>query len=112
MAWVEIRHRLTRANRQKFKLVELPDYGILLVDTSLDFIGENCLRTTLLTKLLLDKASPGDVFEIASDNLSAVETIPFMLPNCNCEYLSTVYELTYRKIYVRKLKISSLPSNT
>ena len=102
LAWVEIRHRLTLVSRQGQKQVDLPGHGVLFVDESLDFVGDNCLRTNLLTKLLLDKALAGAVFEICSDNLSAIETIPFMLPNCNCEHLFTVHEATCQKIYVRK----------
>jgi TusA-related sulfurtransferase len=102
LAWIGIRHRLARANRFRLKQVDLPGHGTLLVNESLDFMGDNCLRTNLLTKLLLDKAATGTVFEIISDNLSAIETIPFMLPNCNCEHLATLHEPTCRKIYVRK----------
>lgn len=103
MAWLGIRHRLARAGRAGLKQVDLPGHGKLWVDESLDFVGDNCLRTNLLTKLLLDKAPAGAVFEIGSDNLSAVETIPFMLPNCNCEHLATLHEASCQKIYVRKL---------
>lgn len=110
LAWVGVRHRLTRANRFKLKQVDLPRHGTLLVDDSLSFIGDNCLRTNLLTKLVLDKAVAGVVFEISSDNLSAVETIPFMLPNCNCEHLATVHDPTCIKIYVRKCETQTLPS--
>ncbi|MHB8166281.1 MAG: hypothetical protein ACYDDT_05855 [Sulfuricella sp.] len=80
------------------------------MDASLDFVGDNCLRTNLLTKLILDKAVAGAVFEISSDNLSAVETIPFMLPNRNCEHLATIHEPTCRKIYVRKRETQTPPT--
>ena len=102
LAWVGIRHRLTRTNKLGLKQVELPGHKTLWVDESLNFIGNNCLRTNLLTKLLLDEAVAGTVVEICSDNLSALETIPFMLPNCNCEHLATLHEPTCQKIYVRK----------
>jgi len=107
-----IRHRLARANRAGLKPVDLPGHGTLWVDESLDFVGDNCLRTNLLTKLVLDKAVVGAVFEIRSDNLSAVETIPFMLPNCNCEHLATIHEATCQKIYVRKSGSTSGSSGT
>ena len=110
LAWVGVRHRLSRSNRLSLKQVDLPGHGTLRVDESLNFVGDNCLRTNLLTKLLLDKAAAGTVFEISSDNLSAVETIPFMLPNCNCEHLATVHEPTCLKIYVRKRKTQTLPT--
>lgn len=102
MAWVGIRHRLTRTTKPGLKLVELPGHGTVWVDESLNFVGDNCLRTNLRTKLLLDKAVAGTVVEICSDNLSAIETIPFMLPNCNCEHLATIHMPTCQKIYVRK----------
>lgn len=112
LAWIGVRHRMTRTNRLKLKQVELPRHGKLLVDDSLSFIGDNCLRTNLLTKLVLDKAAAGAVFEISSDNLSAVETIPFMLPNCNCEHLATVHESTCIKIYVRKCEAQTPAANS
>jgi len=102
LAWVGIRHRLTRTTKPGLKLVELPGHGTVWVDESLNFVGDNCLRTNLRTKLLLDKAVAGTVVEICSDNLSAIETIPFMLPNCNCEHLATIHMPTCQKIYVRK----------
>lgn len=112
LAWVGIRHRLVRANRVGLKQVDLPGHGTLWVDESLNFVGDNCLRTNLLTKLVLDKAVAGAVFEISSDNLSAVETIPFMLPNCNCEHLATIHEATCQKIYVRKRETQTPPTET
>lgn len=102
LAWLGLRHRLVRASRIGRKQVELRGHGMLWVDETLDFVGDTCLRTNLLTKLMLDKADAGAVFEIVSDNLSAVETIPFMLPNCNCEHLATLHDGTSQKIYVRK----------
>ena len=102
LAWIGIHHRLVRAQRVGRKQVELPGLGTLWVDESLDFVGDTCLRTNLLTKLMLDKAEAGAIFEIGSDNLSAVETIPFMLPNCNCEHLATLHEGACQRIYVRK----------
>ncbi len=106
LAWHRIRHRLAKVNRVVAKQVDLPGHGLLWVDQSLDFVGDNCLRTNLRTKLLLDRAAPGVVFEISSDNLSAVETIPFMLPNCDCEHLATIHEATCKRIYVRKREAS------
>jgi len=105
LAWIGIRHRLVRANRVGRKQVELVGHGALWVDETLEFIGDTCLRTNLLTKLTLDKADAGAVFEIISDNLSAVETIPFMLPNCNCVHLATIHVGATQKIYVRKCKV-------
>jgi len=107
--WVGLRHRLVRANKLGLKQVDLPGHGILWVDESLNFVGDNCLRTNLLTKLVLDKAAAGAIFEISSDNLSAIETIPFMLPNCNCEHLATIHEALCQKIYVRKCEPDSTP---
>lgn len=112
LAWAGMRHRLKLANRFKLKQVDLPRHGTLLVDDSLSFIGDNCLRTNLLTKLVLDKAAAGMVFEISSDNLSAVETIPFMLPNCNCEHLATIHDSICIKIYVRKREAQTHPSES
>jgi len=112
LVWVGIRHRLARANNFRLRQVDLPEHGTLTLEETLDFVGDNCLRTNLLTKMILDKAVAGEVFEIISDNLSAVETIPFMLPNCNCEHLATVHEPTCRKIYVRKRDSLSLPTKS
>jgi len=112
LTWIRIRHRLDRANKLELKQVDLPGHGTLSVDESLDFVGDNCLRTNLLIKLVLDKAIAGAVYEISSDNLSAVETIPFMLPNCDCEHLATIHESTCRKIYIRKRKPQTSPTES
>ncbi len=106
LAWRRIRRRLAQASQADPKQVDLPGHGVLRVDHSLNFVGDNCLRTNLRTKLLLDRAAVGAVFEICSDNLSAIETIPFMLPNCGCEHIATVHESTCKKIYVRKSEAS------
>lgn len=100
--WVGVRQRWARMKRPAAKQVELPRLGTLHVDLSLDFTGDNCLRTNLVTKNALDRARDGAVIEIVSDNLSSVETIPFMLASHNCQHLATVHEQQCWKIYVRK----------
>lgn len=100
--WIGIRHRLSRPDKAMPRLVTLPTHGTLQVDILMDFVGDNCLRTILITKLTLNKAAAGTVLEICSDNLSAAETIPFMLHNCNCEHLATLNTPSCQKIYVRK----------
>lgn len=87
--------------------VELPRHGRVSVARSLDVVGDNCLRTNLLTKKALDHARPGEVVEILSDNLSAVETIPFMLPNHQCVHLATRRDAACWRIYARKQASSS-----
>jgi TusA-related sulfurtransferase len=84
------------------KHVELPRHGRLQIALSLDFVGDSCLRTNLLTKKALDHARPGEVVEIVSDNLSSVETIPFMLANYQCVHLHTCRDAQTWRIYVRK----------
>lgn len=71
-------------------------------DLHADFTGDTCLRTNLVTKRLLDAAAPGQVLEIVSDNLSSVETIPFMLEGHGCEHLATVHQGDRWRIYARK----------
>lgn len=110
LAWGGIRDRLAQAKSIGAKQVDLPAHGTVSVGECLDFVGDNCLRTNLLTKLALDKAAAGTVFEIRSDNLSAVETIPFMLPNCNCQHLATLHETDCQRIYVRKLPTEAQPT--
>jgi len=112
LAWIRIHHRLIRARPARRKQVVLPSHGTLWVDETLNFVGDTCLRTNLLTKLVLDKADAGMVIEICSDNLSAVETIPFMLPNCNCELLSTMHQQGQQTIYVRKCETRSIVTKT
>ncbi|MBE0548432.1 MAG: sulfurtransferase TusA family protein [Rubrivivax sp.] len=73
-------------------------------DLHADFTGDTCLRTNLVTKRMLDAAAPGQVLEIISDNLSSVETIPFMLEGHGCEYLATVHHGDHWRIYARKRK--------
>lgn len=84
------------------KRVELPRHGQLEIARSLDVVGDSCLRTNLLTKKVLDHARPGEVVEIVSDNLSSVETIPFMLANYRCVHLHTCREAQNWCIYIRK----------
>ncbi len=80
-------------------VTQVPD-----ADLHCDFIGDTCLRTNLLTKRMLDAADSGKVLEILSDNLSSVETIPFMLEGHGCEHLATVHHGDHWRIYARKRK--------
>jgi TusA-related sulfurtransferase len=84
------------------KTVTLGGLGPVAVSVACDFIGDTCLRTNLLTKKALDHCSPGEVVEIASDNLASVETIPFMLPGHGCSHIATVRTEAGWKIYARK----------
>lgn len=102
--WLGMRQRLARQQRARMKQVDLPEHGVLTIAASLDFIGDSCLRTNLLTKKALDQAVAGDVLEFVSDNLSSVETIPFMLVNYDCVHLATHQEQQCWKIYVQKCK--------
>jgi len=100
--WLGMRQRLARKRRARMKQVELPKHGLLTVTASMDFAGDSCLRTNLLTKKALAQAVAGDVFELISDNLSSVETIPFMLVNYDCVHLATIQDQQCWKIYVQK----------
>jgi TusA-related sulfurtransferase len=100
--WHGVRRRLVWAGRRSMKQVELPRLGVVEVAASLDFLGDSCLRTNLLTKKELARATPGMVLEILSDNLSSVETIPFMLAAYDCVHLVTVQGPQGWKIYVQK----------
>jgi TusA-related sulfurtransferase len=82
--------------------VQIPGHGTMLADASVDLSGESCLRTNLVTKRALDAAAAGKVVEIVSDNLSAVETIPFMLAGHGCVHLGTIHLEGSWKIYARK----------
>lgn len=82
--------------------IEILGYGCLYVALSLNFVGDTCLRTNLLTKRALAEAADGDVIEIITDNLSSVETIPFMSPNYNGVHLATCQDAQCWKIYVQK----------
>ncbi len=76
--------------------------GPVTVDVTRDFTGDTCLRTNLVTKMILDHCAPGSVAEIATDNVASVETIPFMLPGHRCVHLATVRTEAGWNIYVRK----------
>jgi len=78
-------------------------------DLHADFTGDTCLRTNLVTKRMLDAAHPGQVLEIISDNLSSVETIPFMLEGHGCEHLATVHHGNHWRIYARKRQPPTTP---
>lgn len=84
------------------KAVQLPGHEALVADLSVDLVGASCLRTNLVTKRALDAARAGSVVEIVSDNLSSVETIPFMLAGHNCVHLGTLHLESGWKIYARK----------
>lgn len=86
----------------KEEWVELDGYGCLYVAQSLNFVGDTCLRINLLTKRALAEAGDGDVIEIITDNLSSVETIPFMSPNYNGVHLTTCQDAQCWWIYVQK----------
>lgn len=81
---------------------EIPGHGRLVLGLSLDFMGDTCLRTNLLTKRALAEVPDGTVIEIVTDNLSSVETIPFMSPNYNGAHLTTVHAESCWRIYIRK----------
>ncbi len=85
------------------RTVEVPGHGLMVADTCIDLRGETCLRTNLVTKRALDGAKAGTVVEIVSDNLSSVETIPFMLAGHGCVHLGTLHVDGAWKIYARKL---------
>ncbi len=85
------------------RAVEVPGHGSMVADASVDLTGETCLRTNLVTKRALDAAAPGSVVEIVSDNLSSVETIPFMLAGHGCVHLGTLHLEGTWKIYARKV---------
>lgn len=82
--------------------VEISGYGCLYVALTLNFVGDTCLRTNLLTKRALAEAGDGDVIEIITDNLSSIETIPFMSPNYNGVHLATCQDEQCWRIYVQK----------
>ena len=86
----------------KEEWVEIYGYGCLYVTLSLNFIGDTCLRTNLLTKRALAEAADGDVIEIITDNLSSVETIPFMSPNYSGVHRTTCQDAQCWRIYVQK----------
>lgn len=89
-----------RTVRQDFTV---PGHGALIANASVDLTGETCLRTNLVTKHVLDALAAGQVVEIVSDNLSAVETIPFMLAGHGCAHVGTLHLEGIWKIYARKL---------
>lgn len=88
--------------RVEVTVLQPPGCGEFGAEVSLDFTGQTCLRTNLVTKRLLGSMRPGLVVEILSDNLSAVETIPFMLASHDCVHLATVHLDGSWKIYARK----------
>ena len=92
-----------RSGTGEARAVDVPGHGSMVADTCVDLTGETCLRTNLVTKRALDGAPPGSVVEIVSDNLSSVETIPFMLAGHGCVHLGTLHLEGTWKIYARKL---------
>lgn len=86
----------------KEEWVEISGFGCLYVTLSMNFVADTCLRTNLLTKRALAEAADGDIIEIVTDNLSSVETIPFMSPNYNGAHLATCQDTQCWRIYVQK----------
>ena len=82
--------------------VDLPGHGMLVADEGVDLTGETCLRTNLVAKRVLDAARAGAVIAIATDNLSSVETLPFMLAGHGCVHLGTIHSEAGWRIYARK----------
>jgi len=101
-AWIALRRHRLRPGRAIAKTVNLRSVGPVVVEVECDFTGDTCLRTNLLTKMILDRCPPGSIAEILSDNIASVETIPFMLPGHGCVHLATVRTGTGWSIYVRK----------
>jgi TusA-related sulfurtransferase len=94
--------RWLRLEPATVKTVTLRRVGAVTVTVARDFTGDTCLRANLLTKKALDHCAPGDVLEIATDNLASVETIPFMLPGHGCTHIATIRTESGWKIYARK----------
>jgi len=92
----------TEALRAGTQAVNVPGYGTFVADVSVDLTGATCLRTNLVTKRALDAAIAGQVIEIVSDNLSSVETIPFMLAGHGCAHVGTLHLEGTWKVYARK----------
>lgn len=105
IAWMfpALREPGVEALRAVAQSVSVPGYGTFMADASVDLTGETCLRTNLVAKRALDAALPGQVIEIVSDNLSSVETIPFMLAGHACGHVGTLHLEGTWKIYARKL---------
>lgn len=101
-AWIAIRRRWARAERGMPTTVSLRAIGPVTIDVACDFTGDTCLRTNLLTKMILDHCAAGSVAEIITDNVASVETIPFMLPGHGCVHLATIRTEAGWNIYVRK----------
>lgn len=94
------------------RMVEVPGHGAMVADVCVDLMGATCLRTNLATKRALDAARVGTVIEIVSDNLSSVETIPYMLAGHACIHLGTLHLDGSWKIYARKLNVDEGDSAT
>ncbi len=105
IAWMfpALREEGADARARAARTVDIPGHGAMVADACVDLTGETCLRTNLLTKRALDEAAPGSVIEVVSDNLSSVETVPFMLAGHGCVHLGTLHLDGRWKIYARKL---------
>ena len=86
----------------KVSVVQPTYANVYGADLRLDFLGQTCLRTNLVMKRVLASMRPGLVVEIVSDNLSAVETIPFMLLGQDCVHIATVHLDDCWKIFAKK----------
>ncbi len=82
--------------------VDVPGYGLQAIMRSLDCIGAVCPRPQLFVIKVLEELKAGDVIEVVSDNPSSVEGFPFLAQALNCDFLVSVREEGFWRIYLRK----------
>ncbi|MGM0595299.1 MAG: sulfurtransferase TusA family protein [Pseudomonadota bacterium] len=82
--------------------MDLPGYGAVAVRCRVSCVGEGCPKPQLMTLKALDESRDGNVVEVVTDNLSAVETIPSMMDIYGGQHLATVREESCWRIYVRR----------
>ncbi|MCW8828045.1 MAG: sulfurtransferase TusA family protein [Gammaproteobacteria bacterium] len=81
---------------------ELPGFGTVAVRCRVSCVGEGCPKPQLMTLKALDENQDGDIIEVVTDNLSAVETIPSMMDIYGGQHMATVREEDCWRIYVRR----------
>lgn len=82
--------------------VEVPGFGSVVVACTVNCLGDGCPRPQLLTLKALREVADGEIVELISDNLAAVETIPAMMLTEEGTHLKTVRDGLRWKVYVRK----------
>ncbi len=82
--------------------VTLEDGSTVIINATVDCIGDSCPRPQLMTKAALGKANSGDIIEVKIDNSTSMEAIPPMMPELQASHLATIRKDRHWQLLLRK----------